>query len=364
LPSGSASAWWPPVATRASTPTARLGRRIGARAIDALISLVLAAVPLLVIDADRILARLVAGVVVVGAFEAAFVTSMGATPGKLIAGVRVQELDQPKVTPTTAVARGLLTGFCTLVVFAAPAAGVAGSLVAVLVVLVLAVLAVSTYASPLRRGFVDRLAGTFVVDRDAPALIATLDLAQFSAVERPPAVTPWGPVATFDQRRRARASRLDNAPVLVLGVLAVAFGGSVQGVSGPLLAGLAALWVGLFIADETWRVSRYGGTAGHLGRGLAVVDVDSGEAPSPGRSMVRASLVACPLYVLPGAMLVTLTLSADDAAYLFVTAVTATLVLGWLIWARVSPEGRSLHDLAARTVVVAPSSLHPRNDRG
>lgn len=354
---------------------APLGRRLGARALDALISLVLFAIPFFFIGADRVLARLLMGVLVVAAFEAVFVGSMAATPGKLIAGIRVQELDQRQVTPATAAKRGLIIGFCSLLVFASPLVllgSVAGSelqrpaayLLGALVVTMLCGFVASVYGSPLRRGFPDRLSRTFVVDRRAPLSIASEDLAGFIETERPPAITQWGPVATFDQRRRARASRLDNSPLLVLAILAVAFVGSVDGVSGTVLAGLGGLWTLLFVLDETWRVSGHGGTGGHLRAGLAVVDVDTGEAPSPGRALVRASLIALPLYVLPGTVLATLALADDDGAYLLVTAVAGVLLLGWLIWARAAPEGRSLHDLAAHTVVVAPRSRRPSATEG
>ncbi|MEJ7585771.1 MAG: RDD family protein [Acidimicrobiales bacterium] len=342
---------------------APLGRRLSARTLDTLVNLILFVIPFFFLSSDRVLARLLVGGLVVAAVEAAFVSSMGATPGKLIAGIRVLALDEAMVGPGPAARRGLVIGFCTVLVCTppvltfdaladSPVGGPAAFVVTLFSLALAAVFVATVLGSPLRRGVPDRIAGTFVVHRDAPVRIATADLAELTTAGRPPALTRWGLVATFDQRRRARASRLDNAPVLVLAILAVAFAGSVDGVSGGTLLGLAAVWFVLFVADETWRVSRYGGTGGHRRAGLAVVDVDTGEAPAPGRSLARAVLVALPLYVLPGAVLATLSLSGDDGSYALVTVVLAVLLLVWLIWARSAREGRTLHDLVGRTVVV------------
>ena len=110
---------------------------------------------------------------------------------------------------------------------------------------------------------------------------------------------PAGPPAPFDQRRRARASRLDDAPVLVLLILALGFVPVGARALGLALGLVGLAWVVAFVADETWRISRDGATAGHRRFGLAVVDRTTGEAPSPLASVTRAILVALPLYVLP-----------------------------------------------------------------
>ncbi len=351
-----------------ATPVASLGRRLGARALDTLLGSILFAIPFFILSSDRLLARVALGVVAVAAYEAGFVVAAGATPGKLIAGIRVAELGHATVEPATAAKRGFLLALCMLVVVSAPllllgaianlgraggGAVIAGAMVTAAAVGVIG----SVVASPLRRGFPDRVAGTFVVDRRAPAVVMPEELPGYVESRHLGEMTRWGPVATFDQRRRARASRLDGAPLLVLAMLAVAFAGSVEGTSGPLLAVLAALWVVLFVADETWRISRYGGTAGHRRYGLAVVDIRTGEPPGPGRSFLRAVLVALPLYVLPAAVLGCAGLAAERPLMLVPAAVAALLLVGWVLWTRSDRAGRSLHDLAAGTVVVAPPSL-------
>lgn len=305
-----------------------------------MLAVVLMVIVFLVVDGDRLAGQLFLAVVAVAAYEALFVTGLGATPGKLIAGTRVAELGHTGVEPATALKRGLLIGLGTLLTLALPLAlaapfgGVEGLILTVVVVPLAVGLWVSVFASPLRRGFPDRLSGTFVVDREAPRRITEADLAGYTAIDRPPAMTHWGPAATLDQRRRARAARLDDAPLLVIALVAILVTLSIEGVPGwlYLVAGLG--WLGAFVADETWRIARRGATAGHRRHGLVVVDTQTGEPPTAGRALLRAVLLAVLLHLPP-----------------------LTLLLA--VWVRLSSTGRGPHDLAARTVVLAHPALRP-----
>ena len=104
--------------------------------------------------------------------------------------------------------------------------------------------------------------------------------------------------------------------------------------------------------DETWGVSRYAHTAGHASLGLAVVDVRTGEAPSPGRSLLRAVIVSLPLYVLPVGTIVGLMMLGDHPTMLALVVACGALILGFVGYMRLTPAGRGVHDVAARTVVV------------
>ena len=68
---------------------------------------------MLVASADRVLARLTVGFAVIVAYETVFVTTMGATPGKQITGIRVGQLDRATVEPRAALRRAMLSGFIT-----------------------------------------------------------------------------------------------------------------------------------------------------------------------------------------------------------------------------------------------------------
>ena len=206
----------------------------------------------------------------------------------------------------------------------------------------------------------DRTAGTVVLDRAAPADFGARQLAERAAIARAPVQTnPAGPPAPFDRRRRARASRLDGAPVLVLLILALGFLLSVPEPSAWLIGLVGLAWVVAFVADETWRISRHGATAGHRRFGLAVVDRTTGEAPSPISSVTRAILVALPLYVLPTLCIVGLVVGSDHTWMLFVAGGSALLLVVWLVVLRFLP-GRSLHDLAAHTNVVVVAEPQDR----
>jgi uncharacterized RDD family membrane protein YckC len=328
-------------------------------------------IPLVVVPADRVLARLAVGFVVVVAYETAFVAAFGATPGKQITGIRVGRLDRATVDPQAALRRAMLSGFMTLGVAWLPlvVAGNTGSSdgarlgVGIVVSFVAAFVGlcagISALASPLRRGFADRAAGTVVLDRQAPADFGVRELAERAARHAPVATNPAGPPATFERRRRARASRLDDTPVLVLLIVALGFALSVPHLSGWLLGLLGMLWVVTFVADEAWRISRSGATGGHRRFGLAVVDRTTGEAPGPMQAVTRAILVALPLYVLPTLAIAAFAGAENHPILAGLGAVAAIVVFAWLVVARFVP-GRSFHDFAAHTMVVVVSEPEVR----
>ena len=321
---------------------------------------------MLVASADRVLARLTVGFAVIVAYETVFVTTMGATPGKQITGIRVGQLDHPTVEPRAALRRAMLSGFITFAL-AWPPLVIAGNtgdddssrlgigiIFSLVIVFVGCCAVISALASPLRRGFADRTAGTVVLDRRAPADFGARELAAQAAVRLPEQTNPAGPPAPFDQRRRARASRVDDAPFLVLLILALGFVLSMPDLSGWLLGLLGLAWLVAFVADEAWRISRTGATAGHRRFGLAVVDRTTGEAPSPLASVTRAILVALPLYVLPTLAIVGFARGRDHIALVVMGGLATLLIVVALVVARCLP-GRSLHDLAAHTNVVVVS---------
>ena len=290
---------------------AAVGRRIGARAIDGVAQGLLLIIPWLLVPGDRFFARLFVAVVGITAYEAVFAVALGATPGKLVCGIRIAELDGPEaVSPANAIRRGLVVGVCS-----------------VLWVIGWAVLLLSVLQSPLRRGLHDRLAHTFVVGRDAPRRITSAEVHTFEQIAHAPAMTRFGPAADLDLRRRARANRLDNAPLLVLGVVALIATLSFPFSNLWIVLTMAGLWLPLFVIDETWRISRDGATAGHRRAGLVVVNVDTGEPPTPRQALARAVVLAPLLYLPP---------------------LQAVLAL----WVKASSDHRGPHDRAGHTVVI------------
>jgi len=357
---------WAPVAPPppVAGPVPSAGQRVGARFVDGIVHLILLAIPFALIHGDRVLARLFVGVAIVTAFEALFTVRIGSTPGKLIAGTRVVELDEPGLQVGTAVKRGLLASVCTLIVICTPLVLLSslvpsdtsrGAVVGLgfgLSVLT-AVIMVSVLGSPLRRGFVDRMCATFVTNRGTTLPVTRARLAELVDDEAVPHRSPWGPMGTFEQRRRARAGRLDDAPVLVLALVAIVFATSIPHVAPLVVVALGLGWEVVFVLDETWRLSRFGGTSGHLDAGLAVVDLDTGEAPEPLNCLVRAVLVSLPLYMLPAGVILCATLIGDHPLMLVPAIVCGALTMLFVLWPRYG-SGRGLHDLAAHTVVVHP----------
>lgn len=329
-----------------------LGRRATARAIDLALALLVLFLVGQAVPADRPLARLVLGAGALVVAEALFVLRLRATPGKLASAVRVAALDRARIAPPAAWIRAVITtaGSVALLLSLVPgvlagttgflppalrlaASSDAGLLVGGSVLLVASCAVIGVVIGPFHRGLADRAADTVVVPFEAPELIRSDEVGATAAAR---ALTAWGLVADAAARRRARADRLDDAPLLVVGLAAVILAWAldpttllvVAGLRIPVVAGALALaWSVVLVVDETWRISREAGTAGHHREGLVVVARATGEAPPTRRSFVRALvLAACGL--LP------------------------PLLVVLLLWVALSPTGRGPHDLLAGTVVV------------
>lgn len=248
------------------------------------------------------------GILLVAAWETVWVAAAGGTPGKLLCGLRVRQLDRPSgVSWREALRRGV-----TVAAVMVPLAGIP-------------VLLGSVLLSPLRRGFHDRRARTLVVDAGMTA-VATTDLPGLAVRDRPVRPTPFGLAAPVDRRLAARMSRLDGAWLLVAALVALLVVVQVADGLGPALLGSLA-WLVLFAVDEAARVRAAGANPGHAAEGLRVVDVRTGRAPSWSWSLVRSVVLAPFLYVPP-------------------------LQLVLVLWVNRSKTWRGPHDLAARTVVV------------
>lgn len=323
-----------------------------ARAIDLALALLLLFLIGWAVPADRPLARLVLGVGALVVAEALFVLHLRATPGKLASGIRVAALDRVRIDPAGAWTRAVITSAGSIALllsvvpgvlvgttgFLPPAlrlavSGDAGLLVGGSVLTVAAAAVTSVAAAPFHRGFADRAAGTVVVPFEAPELIRAEEV---GATQSSAPVTAWGPVADPAARRRARVDRLDDAPLLVVGLAAVILAWAldpttllvVSDLRMPVVATvLAVAWAVVLVVDETWRVAREAGTAGHHREGLVVVDRATGEAPSPRRSFVRAVVLTLCWLVPP-------------------------LLVLLLLWVSVSATGRGPHDRLAGTVVL------------
>lgn len=317
---------------------APLGRRVVARLIDLVLGLLVLYVVGRFVPDDRVLGRLVLGFGALTAYEALFVQQLRATPGKLATSLRVAELDRERIDPLVAWTRGAVTTVGTLAVVVTPSAvGVmadsgAGFLLGGIVVGIAAAYALSVATFPLRRGAADRIAGTIVVPFEAPAVITSASVAASSEAERPRPMTAWGPVATNDARRRARAARLDDSPVLVVVLVAAILAWTADATALAIV--LSCGWGVAVVIDETWRIARDGGTTGHRREGLVVVDEGTGEPPSRGRAAARAVVLV--------------------VFWLFPPLVPVL----WL-WMQVTTSGRGPHDLVAGTVVIAPPTLTP-----
>ncbi len=300
-------------------PAAEWAHRIGARSIDSVIEVVVffgattivsALVPL------RPMLNWTVGLLAVAAYETMCVAAAGATLGKLATGIRIRELDagSTRVSLRSAAERGLMVAFfqCAL--------------------LPLPLLIGSTVISPNRRGFHDRRAHTFVVEK-ATGPIRTVELARFEAGERPAPPTPFGPTASIDLRVRARLHRLEGSvPLLVLVTVLLAVV-SIFPLFWLVLVVSLAFLVG-FVLDEANQVHKRGGTRGHYLAGVRVLDADTGRFPTFGRSLARAVVLS--IVYLP------------------------VLQLALWIWVVASPRWRGLHDLAGRTVVVRVGEPDPR----
>jgi uncharacterized RDD family membrane protein YckC len=271
------------------------------------------------------------GLGALAAYEALFALTLRATPGKLATGLRVAELDRAVMDPATAWTRGAVTTIATLSLVLIPAAlGVmtdsgAGLLVGSTVLAIAGGYALAVVTFPSRRGVADRIAGTIVVPFEAPEVVTRAAVDAEDEATKPRVVSAWGPVALPEVRRRARTSRLDDSPLLVVVLVAVTLAWTFDQVA--LAIGLAVAWAALLVVDETRAIARDGGTVGHRREGLAVLDESTGEAPTRGASLARAVTLAV-FWLFP--------------PLLFVLA----------FWMQLSRSGRGPHDLVAGTVVV------------
>jgi len=289
------------------------------------LEVVLAVIVFAVMPGQRPVASLFLVAVAITAYETICTVGFGGTLGKLAVGLRVAQLDAVG-NPSLRVAfrRSLAAAIgATLIGF-----GWIGWLASVLM-------------SPLRRGFNDRLGPTIVVRRDATLPLTTASLPGYADAVVAPRMTAWGRLATLEERRRARVRRLADAPLLVLGMVALIFAASLPVSKLSLIIITSVTWIILFVVDETWRVARLASTAGHRQAGLVIRDVRTGEAPHPGRSLARAVVLAALLYIPPLWPLTTIS----------------------LVMILTSATGRGLHDLAGRTIVVADPNLDPEEQR-
>lgn len=286
---------------------------------------------------------MVVGFGAMSAFEALFVQHLRATPGKMATGLRVAELDRARIDQTTAWVRGVVTAIGSLAVILSPvAAGVMATSGASFgtgaVVLAIAFgYALTVISFPSRRSIADRIAGTIVVPFEAPEVVTRADVDAEDEASRSRPVTAWGPVATLDARRRARAARLDDSPLLLVSLVAVTMAWTFDAV--PEAIALTSLFAVLLVVDEATRIGRDGGTSGHRREGLAVIDEETGEAPGRGAAMARSITLAVFWLVPP-------------------------LLVVLALWVQLSPAGRGPHDLVAGTVVIEdPMAVPTRGSR-
>jgi len=315
-------AWTPPVAG----PVPERGTRLGARAIDLLIAGAMA-MPLVLVTnvGHRPFTFLALLWVAMVAYETALVATTGATLGKLAVGLRVVPLDSTaRPSAQAAFRRAAVTSALTLV----PLVG-------------WGILVFGTLADALTRGMADRAADTMVVPKRTALPIRHRDLPGYADFARPPRLSPVGRVGDLDVRARARLRRLHGVPLLVVlvAVLNVATFLPWSGLTVFVVG--TAVWLVAFVVDETVRVARTGATPGHELAGLVVHSPARGGPPSLGRSFARALVFG---------------LSAYTGVGLVLLGVSALLI-------RSSDTGRSLHDLAGGTWVVADPRLSPEVQR-
>ena len=301
---------------------------MGARILDSLITGFVAGIFVTtVVPADRLYARLMLVAVIGWAYEAILTSSSGATIGKRACGLRVVLLDDPtgKPPPFGAAARR-----------AAVDAALTGVAVIGWIFWILLVV-----TDPVRRGTADRAAGTMVIPERAARLVRTIDLPGYADGARVPRMTTLGRVGDLDVRARARLRRFTDSTALAVLVGLLALAGAL--VHRPLVWVPVTLgvWLVVFVIDESRRVHRRAATVGHGLGGLVVLDRRTGEPPGAWRSVVRATVLGLTLYV---PLLWPL---------LFVS-------LGMMAW---SNTGRGLHDVAARSIVVADPRLDPEEQR-
>lgn len=317
----------PPVVLAAPTgPVPRDGLRIGARAIDALIELIVivVAMPFIAI-ADRPFTTWAIIWLLLLAYEAGTVLAMGTTPGKAALSLRIVPIGGAGRPDAGAIVRR----------------GAVSATLASIPVIGWIIWLLPTLGDPLGRGIPDRTADTMVVPVRAQLPVRREDLAGYVDGARAPRLTPFGRVGDLDVRGRARLRRLVDAPLLGAAVGLLALAPALPVATGWAVLASSLGWLVVFVIDETRRVHRTGQTAGHALAGLVIIDQQRGTAPSTGRSFARALVLALTLYV---------------PLLWWLLAIS----LGMMRW---SSTGRSLHDLAGGTVVVGDPRLSPEAQR-
>lgn len=314
--------WTPPP----RGPEAPRGVRLGARLVDSVVELVLVVLALMAVgDAERPFAALAIAWLVITLYEGLSVQGFGATPGKAAVGIRVVSIDRiGHPDARAAFKRGAVNGALATTLGVGWLVWLASSL-----------------TDTLGRGIADRAADTFVVHKRAPLPIAARDLPGYADGARPPRLTALGRAGDLDVRMRARLRRIIDAPVLAAAVGLLALAPTLPVSTTTFVLGTSAVWIVVFVVDETRRVHRLGATAGHQMAGLVVRSRRTGGPPPAGRSLARAVVLALTLYVP-----------------IFWPVLIASMAM-----VRWGADARSLHDLAGDTVVVGDPTLDPEVQR-
>lgn len=319
----------PWAALRASIPTGPEPTplaRMGARAIDLLLE---ATVAIIVAAAGPHSRPLVSGAiafVLIVAYETICVATTGRTLGKRLTGLMVIPIDHECPVPwESALKRGAVIGSVAFGFFASPLIGLGIGVY----------LIISLVMSPHFRAGHDRVSQTYVVVAERRPVLVTA--AQLDEWIDPRHIRMWsrlGLVPTLDERRRARARRLERAPWLLAYLVASSLLFVTVWQTAWAFVWLTLAWIAVFTIDETVRIHRTGCTQGHADFGLVVVDTTTGRPPGWVRSALRAVVLGLFMF----------------------TPLLPVLAL----WIKVQDEGRGPHDLIGRTAVIT----HPeRSER-
>ena len=270
---------WSPRSNLAYRPTLAASNesRVSARLIDVVIELTIAGIILALAPTGRPLASDFLVVVAITAYETIFLTTLGATPGKLALGLRVATLDREgPVRPVAAFRRGFVVALC------------------------FAVLSVGTRPRHHHRHVphgVDRAVRARPPrlprphgghgrgrPRRAPPLITSDDVEQWYSARRAAGVHRAG--ASRWASRTAAAPARAPRPVTAAGPQRRRGGhrGDRLAAQRVALVWMCLLWLVVFTIDETLQVARTGTTAGHREAGYEIVDITTGGHPSMGRS--------------------------------------------------------------------------------
>ncbi len=300
--------------------------RFGARAIDLAIEATVTIIVAINGPAGRRLASGLIAFALVTAYETILVATAGGTLGKRALGLRIVPVDHEGAVPwDRAFKRGAAIGAVALTSFVSPGLGIGLG----------AYFGVSIAMSAHYRAGHDRVSGTYVLISDRRPKVVTSEALQRWIDPRHTRVwSSLGLVATLDQRRRARAQRLERAPIL----LAWLVGSSLLMVTvwQTLVAfiWLTVAWIVVFTIDETIRIHKRGTTHGHREYGLVVVDRRTGRPPGWVRATLRSFVLGLFMF----------------------TPLLPILAL----WVKVADEGRGPHDLIGRTAVIAHPALSER----